>query len=284
MSGKWYGPESKRPLLGFHGWQDNAGTFDTLAPYLPPENSFLAIDLPGHGYSSWLPKGVHYNSIHYVALLRELMEDYKWDKVSLMGHSMSAINSFVFAALFPDKVDYIICLDALKPLTRSAERIVDVYRERIEAGIKLEKRINDKSKPPIYNDMELIERLRKATNNSINIDACKYLLKRNIRQSNEDKEKYYFSRDNRIKTSIFYTLGQEVSIVMAERIKCPHLLIKATKSDYFENKKYFYEVVDILKKKENFEYHEIEGTHHVHLNEPEKVSQIINAFLKKYSQ
>lgn len=283
LSGKWYGPKDKRPLLGLHGWQDNAGTFDTIAPYLPSQDSFLAIDLPGHGLSSWLPKGVHYNSIHYVALLRELMEDYQWSKVALMGHSMSAINSFVFASLFPDKVDYIICLDALKPLTRSPERIVDVYTERIETAIKLEKRINDKSKPPTYDQNGLVERLRKATNNSINVEACKYLLERNTRPSDDDPQRYYFSRDNRIKTSIFYTLAQDVAIVMANRIKCPHLMIKAKESEYYEDKKYFYEVINILQKKNNFEYHEIDGTHHVHLNEPAKVAQIINAFLKKYT-
>lgn len=57
VAGKWYGPENVRPILMLHGWQDNAGTFNTLIPLLPQNHSYLALDLPGHGLSSRLPAG-----------------------------------------------------------------------------------------------------------------------------------------------------------------------------------------------------------------------------------
>lgn len=51
FSGKWWGPRTKQPILALHGWQDNAGTFDTLAPLLPHHIPLFCIDLPGHGAS-----------------------------------------------------------------------------------------------------------------------------------------------------------------------------------------------------------------------------------------
>ncbi|KAI8115662.1 putative serine hydrolase [Lucilia cuprina] len=282
IAGKWYGPKHERPLVGLHGWQDNAGTFDTLAPFLPSNMSFLALDMPGHGHSSWLPMGMHYHSLDYVILIRRIMEEFKWDKISLMGHSMSSINSFVFTALLPDKVDMLIGLDVLKPLTRSANKIIDNYAERIDGSLKVERRIRDKTEPPCYEWDQLVERLHMGTDKSVDLETCKFLLQRNTKPSEHEPHKYYFSRDSRLKTSLFYAFSQDVPVQMAKRINCPHLFIKALQGPYYEKKEYYDQVLSILKHNPKFEYHEVDGTHHVHLNEPEKVAKIINSFLHKY--
>ncbi|XP_061393415.1 probable serine hydrolase [Musca vetustissima] len=282
IAGKWYGPKHERPLVALHGWQDNAGTFDTLAPLLPRDIPILALDMPGHGLSSWLPDGINYHSIDYVTLINRIMDEYKWDKISLMGHSMSSINSFVYCALFPQKVDLYIGLDVLKPLTRSAKSIVDILGERIESISKVERRIRNKSEPPAYEWDQLVERLHVGTNKSVDMDTCKFLLKRNIKPSEHEPHKYYFSRDGRLKNSLFYAFSQQVPVEMARRITCPHLFIKALQAPYYERKEYYDEVLAILQQKPNFVYHEVEGSHHVHLNEPEKVAPLIISFLEKY--
>nr|XP_016934734.1 probable serine hydrolase [Drosophila suzukii] len=282
LAGKWYGPKHVRPIVGMHGWQDNAGTFDTLAPLLPSHLSFLSIDAPGHGLSSWLPAGSSYHSIDLVLITRRLMDEYNWDKISILAHSMSSINGFVFSALFPDKVDLFVGLDVLKPPVRSSRSIVDALAERIESTLKLERRLKSGSEPPSYEWDQLVTRLHEGSNKSVSLDACKYLLQRNCRPSTHEPHKYYFSRDNRLKSSLFYTLHQEVPMEMARRIKCPHLFIKALQAPYYERKEYFDEVLAELQKNPLFEFHEVEGTHHVHLNEPEKVAPIINSFINKY--
>uniref|UniRef100_A0A1I8PES6 AB hydrolase-1 domain-containing protein n=1 Tax=Stomoxys calcitrans TaxID=35570 RepID=A0A1I8PES6_STOCA len=282
IAGKWYGPKHDRPLVGLHGWQDNAGTFDTLAPYLPRERAFLALDMPGHGLSSWLPEGIQYHSMDYVALINRLMEEFKWDTISILAHSMSAINSFVYAALFPAKVDLLISLDVLKPLTRSPDKIIDNYSERLQSALKIERRMRNKSEPPAYEWDQLVERLHTGTSKSVDLEACKFLLKRNIKPSTHEPHKYYFSRDSRLKASLFYAFSQEVPVEMGRRITCPHLFIKALGGPIYEERKYLEEVLAILQQKPNFEYHAIEGTHHVHLNEPEKVAKIVNSFLEKW--
>ncbi|KOC70854.1 putative serine hydrolase [Habropoda laboriosa] len=48
----------------------------------------------------------------------------------------------------------------------------------------------------------------------------------------------------------------------------------------FEIPEAYEKVLDQIKiGAEKFEYHEVEGTHHVHLNNPERVAPIINNFI-----
>lgn len=81
--GKLWGSRNKQPILALHGWQDNAGSFDSLAPLLSPNLPILSIDLPGHGYSSHMPLGQFYYIFwDGVIILRRIVKHYKWNKVS----------------------------------------------------------------------------------------------------------------------------------------------------------------------------------------------------------
>lgn len=76
-------------------------------------------------------------------------------------------------------------------------------------------------------------------------------------------------------------LSLDLVLAFAERIKCAYLNIRAVPGMEFDQPENYHKVLDIIKKTaKKFEYHEIDGTHHVHLNEPEKVAPIINEFLK----
>ncbi|CAG7820504.1 unnamed protein product, partial [Allacma fusca] len=61
VAGKAWGNKNGLPVLGIHGFLDNAGTFDTIAPLLLDSLYFVTLDLPGHGLSSRLPSGISYN-------------------------------------------------------------------------------------------------------------------------------------------------------------------------------------------------------------------------------
>lgn len=64
--------------------------------------TILAIDLPGHGFSSHTMT-THYDNVidSYYALIKTI-QHFHWDKVTLLGHSMGSIASFTFAGLFPE--------------------------------------------------------------------------------------------------------------------------------------------------------------------------------------
>lgn len=86
VTGKWWGSRSIQPIIGIHGRQDNAGSFDKLMKLLMIDNnnySYLCLDLPGHGYSTHLREGQYY-FIYWdsVTLLRRIAKHYQWNKVS----------------------------------------------------------------------------------------------------------------------------------------------------------------------------------------------------------
>lgn len=283
IAGKWWGNQKVRPILALHGWQDNAGTFDALAPLLPPHIGILALDLPGHGLSSRIPNSMFYSTIDAVLLINLIKKEYNWDKVSLMGHSMSSILGFVYCSLFPDDVDMMIGIDALKPQIPKAGSLIPRMRRGLDGFMVANERNSANLEPPSYNYDELVQRLSDGTQGSITKDACGMLLKRAITKSSKYPEKYFFHRDNRLKTFNFATFSPDQVLEMVDRIKSvPYLFIKASKSPIWEEKKYYEEAKEaMLRTNDKMEFHTVEGTHHVHLTDPEKVSDIISEFINR---
>lgn len=72
----------------------------------------------------------------------------------------------------------------------------------------------------------------------------------------------------------------DLVLAYASQIKCAYLNIRAIPGLIFEQPEYYSAVLEKIKlQARKFEYHEVEGMHHVHLNEPEKVAPIITNFL-----
>ena len=132
--GKWWGPRDKQPWLALHGWQDNAGTFDTLAPLLPPHIALLCIEFPGHGKSSYYPKGqFYYIQWDNLIVVRQIVKYFKWEKVSIIGHSLGGGIAFLYAASFPEETDKIINFDVASPSFLEASAMVDLNAESIDS-------------------------------------------------------------------------------------------------------------------------------------------------------
>lgn len=282
IAGKWYGKKNIRPVVGIHGWLDNADTFDNLIPFLPSHISFFTIDLPGHGLSSRLPNGVGYHPIDYVYHLLLIMKEFNWEKISILAHSLGAIVTFIFSSLFPDKVEMYIAIDAMIPWVRMD---LQESANRLEKCLLADERNQTDIEPPSYSYAELIERLYDGSFGSVEKENCPILLNRNITKSTKFPNKYYFSRDSRLKYYQYYATAQENALEMAKNIKAPTVYIMATgtKTPFsVEQNDYFQEVLDTLKQKTNFQYYEVFGSHHVHLNEPQKIIDIINPFICKY--
>uniref|UniRef100_A0A1B0GQL8 AB hydrolase-1 domain-containing protein n=1 Tax=Phlebotomus papatasi TaxID=29031 RepID=A0A1B0GQL8_PHLPP len=167
VAGKWYGPADVKPILMIHGWLDNAGSYDTLIPLLPKDGiSYLAIDLPGHGFSSHIPEGMTYSHYDYVWLIHRIRMIYNWPKVSLIGHSLGAILCFLYAGIFPQNVDMVINLDGMIPFT-SPEFVIGM----LEAGLAktstlIAHHMTPKSQPT-YSKEELVERMIASSYNSL---------------------------------------------------------------------------------------------------------------------
>lgn len=226
----------------------------------------------------------YHNAVDNLYVLYNLMKEYNWDKISLMGHSMGSVLSFVFASVFPTKVDLVIGIDALKPHIFNPVVISEMLEDRIENFMIADKRNQEKSEPPAYPIEEMVEKLVEGTRGSVNRECAPYLLKRNIKRSEKYPGKFYFARDSRLKYSYGANYSQEVCVELARRIKMPYMFIKAKNSSYYEQKEYHDQVVEVLNQNPRFEYHMVDAKHHLHLTEPEKVAPIVSEFLTKHSK
>lgn len=242
----------------------------------------MVIDLPGHGLSSRYPDGMIYSHIDYLYTLVLIFKKFQWEKISLMAHSMGAIISFLFASAFPDKCDMVIALDTLKPFVTNFGYITHFFNTGLEDMMIADIRNQEKSEPPSYVYEELIDRLTSATLLSVTREAAPYLLKRAIQASATESDKYYFTRDSRLKSLHAVMLPHETNLFLAKRITAPYCFIKALQSSFHENQKYFTETVDALKENPHFELHGVDGAHHVHLTDPLKVSTIISDFINQH--
>lgn len=283
IAGKWWGPKDVRPIVSLHGWQDNAGTFDRLIPLLPHHMSFLALDFPGHGLSSRIPDGMTYHTLDSIYTLKMVMQHYQWKKISFMSHSMGSLVSFIFSSVFPDMVEFNIGLDALKPHISDPAKLGPRLQKRIPLMLMADMRNREKSEPPSYPYEELVNRLHLGSHKSVSKEAAPYLLNRNIQKSAVHPDKFYFTRDSRLKYSVGVGWGQDVNLELGKRMTMPYLFLKAKHSSYYEDKKYFNEFVELVQANNPlFELHFVDSTHHMHLTEPEKVVPIISKFLCKH--
>lgn len=284
VAGKWYGSSNARPIVMFHGWQDNAGTFDRLIPLLPKESAYLAIDLPGHGLSSRLPHGINYTATNFVNVVNIIQRYYKWDKISFCSHSMGAQISSIYAALFPERCDLLICLDALlKPYFGNVDHMIERARKSTDEFLDLDQLNRSDKEPPTYTYNEIIERWSKQSKTTP--EAIEVLMKRGIVASKANKNLFYFSRDVRLKVMEFMVanINDDVHLKLIERIQAPHLFIKASKSAEFEGKERYQKALDILAKSNpKFEWRTVIGGHHCHLSDPTFVSEHISNFINKY--
>ncbi|XP_023942187.1 probable serine hydrolase [Bicyclus anynana] len=283
VSGRWWGLRNKQPLIAIHGWQDNAGTWDNLIPLLPANTSVLCIDLPGHGLSSPYPPGmVYYIFWDGIVLLRRIAKYFKWQKISLMGHSLGGALSFMYAASFPDDVDRIICIDIASPAVRVPETMVKNTASIIDKNLEYENLSDDKI--PCYDYEEMIDIVCDAYKGSVSRENCKVLMKRGMAPAPAHMKKrgYYFKRDPRLKVAGLAMMSIETALEYASKVTCKVLNIRAIPGQKWERLDYYLDVVEKLKKTAKVQYIEVEGTHHVQLNAPENIVNIVEDFLELY--
>lgn len=194
---------------------------------------------------------------------------------------MGSILSFLFASIFPDRVNMVIGIDFLKPFSVSPKKVPQELHNRFWNLIRADDRNQTNSEPRSYSREELIEKLVNGYMGSINEEVAPYLLERNVRESKKTPGKFYFSNDNRIKHSYFNFVPHEVSLELAKRLNMPYLFFRSIYLP-FGNRKIFDEVVDIMRENPDFEIHFIDATHHMHLTEPEKVAPIMTEFIGKH--
>lgn len=280
IAAKVWGNEQGENVLALHGWQDNAGTFDKLIPLLTPNLHIVAIDAPGHGLSSHKPLGAFYHLLEMLVDIKRVVDYLKWNKFSLLGHSMGGISALLFCSCFPEYVNNIILLDIIKPASRSPELLPNVTRTGVEFLLNVESKMSNPI--PVYSMEEAQSRLMAVI--EVTAESALILLKRGCKPSSDGKG-VVFSRDIRLRaTEDLHKPSHDDLKVFMRRIKCNMLMILGDKSFIYRTPEVRLLDDFIRIYEQNCQYFDIvtvDGNHFVHLNNPELVAPSINRFFSK---
>ncbi len=117
-----WGDPTQPLVIALHGWLDNALSFVKLAPLLN-NHYVVAVDLSGHGLSSWRSVDSTYHIWddlpQLVDVIDELAADYQTQrnaaKVALVGHSRGASVATLLACALGERCTSLTLIDGLLP-------------------------------------------------------------------------------------------------------------------------------------------------------------------------
>lgn len=272
--GKIWGPPNGKRVLGVHGWMDNAGTFDRLAPLLPKDVQFVAVDLPGHGLS--YHKSRTYHMVDYIQDVKRIVDALGWSKFTYVGHSNGACIGALFAGTFPEMVDRLLMIDGLAPFPSVAEKAAQYARDGILSADTL---IGKKAK--VYASFDEAVAKTMENNKTMSLDGARCLAARGITQFPDGTAA--FAHDPWLRATSLQRLSESQFHSFLREIKCPATLMIANSGWPFP-KEYFYKCVDVLKESSpEFELIKADGDHHIHLTNPTAIADHVSKFLEKAS-
>jgi lipase len=103
-----FGADDGAPLLAVHGVTGHGGRYRTLAQRGLPQRRWLAVDLRGHGRSTW---DAPWTSERHVADLLETLDAESIERCDVIGHSFGGLLAMHLAATAPERVGRVVLLD-----------------------------------------------------------------------------------------------------------------------------------------------------------------------------
>lgn len=253
-------------VLALHGWLDNAASFVPLATYLT-DIELVALDLPGHGRSAHLPPGAHYTfevAVHHVL---DAADALGWENFRLLGHSMGAGIASMVAAAAPERIEKLVCIEALGGLSDHAEHTAQRMRESVAAARGLHGkplRTFPSPEPAIHARMRA---------NQMSEPVARLIVERGIRPAEGGWE---WSSDQRLTVPTFVRPVDAQIENLVAGIECPTRVIFADPAQPY--------LPDDIRRRyaaclPNGELFVMPGTHHLHMEDPAAISDVIGDFL-----
>lgn len=262
---KTWGHPEKPTILALHGWLDNANSFMPIAPYLENDFYLIAVDLPGHGHSSHLPQGCHYHFFDGIFIVIEVLNALKIDRVHLLGHSMGACLASLVGGVIPERFLSLILIEGLGPFSHPGETACQQLREYAHFLTK-------KSKTPKGYDHLEAAALARAFKGYVSIDIARILCERSLI---EKRGKFYWRHDQRLLTRSPLRMTETQILSCLKEITAKTYLLIANQGFSFDA-----EITqNRIKTVKNLTLKKVDGGHHIHMEQPEVVSQLLADFM-----
>jgi pimeloyl-ACP methyl ester carboxylesterase len=127
---RWRG-DDPRPVVLVHGWGDTSETWQFVIDELPPERSWVAVDMRGFGRTQRPDDGYWFPD--YLADLDALIDLLAPDApVDLVGHSMGGNVVMLYAGARPQRVRRVVSLEAFGLPRTSPEQAPARYGEWLD--------------------------------------------------------------------------------------------------------------------------------------------------------
>lgn len=262
---KSWGTPDKPTILALHGWLDNAGSFDLLAPFLQDNFHVIAVDLPGHGLSSHLPPGYQYHFIDGIFTLNTIIQALNLEEVHLLGHSMGACLASLVAGVVPERILSLALIEALGPFSSPEITCPDQLANYI-------KHQSNKQERP-YLSLEAAAKAR-AKRGYLSLEHANILCKRGVRQENNH---FYWRHDRRLIMPTPLRLTELQIIACLEKIQTKTCLLVADNGFSFGEK----EMQGRIKAVKNIQVLSLNGGHHLHMEKPDTVGQYLVKFFNQ---
>ncbi len=262
---KSWGHTDSPLILALHGWLDNANSFDLLAPYLSDKFYLVAVDLPGHGHSSHLPSGNYYHLIDGIFTTIQIIDALEKEQVHLLGHSLGGCLASLIAGIAADRILSVAFIDALGPLTSPDVTCHKQLSHFLQDGLCIE---DSPSKP--YSSLKLAAQAR-AKRGYLSLTHAEILCERGMY---EKDGAFFWRHDKRLlaPSPLRMTEAQVLSCLSA--INAKSMLCWATLGFAFDEERMQTRIESV----KDLTVVELSGGHHIHMENPEVVGQLLANF------
>lgn len=265
LTAQVWGSENKPVILALHGWLDNAESFAPLAAHLT-EYRLIALELPGHGHSGHLPEGCYYHFIDSARIVLEAMNALGLQSVKLMGHSLGGAIATVVAGTFPERVEKLVFIDSFGTLVDAPADSPASLRKHVEQWQELQAK-----QMPVYPDVRKAAVARVVVGD-LDFENALLLAHRGTKQVPGGVT---WRTDPRLRVHSALRLTEAQAQAFLGAITAPCLFILASKGLEFVRKGAELRKACVR----NLQEVEIEGGHHVHMQNPALTADAIREFL-----
>ena len=240
-----------RKILALHGWLDNANSFDLLAPLLNAE--VVAIDLAGHGQSDYRGKDAEYNIWNNIYDVLEVVDQLKWDKFELMGHSLGAAVATLTTGVVPQRVVALHLIDGGLPVIEAEGLMPDKIQQILTA------RATPPPAPTLFPNRQTAIAVRASNKHfPMPLQSAEILAQRGLVEMSDGR--CYWQYDPRLKHPSIY-LTERQALAFAQKCTMPTQIIIADEGVVVQHPK----LQGALQHFPNAQIHTIVGSHHCHL-------------------
>ena len=247
-----------------------------IAPLLPGDIQFIALDFPGHGKSSHRWPGMPYTHFEYVADVKKVVSQLGWERFSIIGHSMGANVGSLYAGAFPLEVEKLVLFDFGGPAAHFEDKTAEVLARYATKMSEIKK-----ATPRVYQSLESAAERRQVNGMfaTLRKEDAVVLTERGTRFTEKG---IIFSHDPIVKgLYVPFMESQSIMISVLSNTQCAVLLLEST-GHVMENKEREAQLERLKIIYQNAKckvWKRIKAGHHFHMENPKQVGKEINEFL-----